>query len=154
MLTFLYPRNRTAIVLDRHFNIHKIFQTSLPESQLDNMHDLHFVDNGKRVLHFYDETKNLSAAQSEGIGFSERNCTIRENSFHERDLTQDWDVVFSWQSSDHVEMAESTSLGESVEQRCTAQPKVSHMFQYNWSADVSSCRECLCSSPASDLYFY
>jgi hypothetical protein len=95
------------------------------------MHDLHFVDNGKRVLYFYDETKNLSAAQSEAIGFTEWNCAIRENSFHERDLTQDWNVVFSWQSSDHIEMAESTFLEDSVEQRCTERPKVSQTFHMN-----------------------
>lgn len=125
MLTFLYPRNRTAIVLDRHFNIHKIFQASSPETELDNMHDLHFVDNGQRVLYFYDETKNLSAAQSAAIGFTDWNCAVRENSFRERDLRKDWEVVFSWSSSDHVDMEESTFLEKSVEQRCTERPKVS-----------------------------
>ena len=125
MLTFLYPRNRTAVILDRHFNIHKVFQASSPTTELDNMHDLHFVDDGKRVLYFYDETKNLTASQSEAIGFTQWNCAIRDNSFHERDLNKNWDIVYSWASSDHIGMEESTLLEESVEQRCTEKPKVS-----------------------------
>lgn len=125
MLTFLYPRNGTAIVLNKHFEIHKIIQVSSRHVALFNMHDLHFVDDGKRMLYFYDEVKKLSDDRSEGIGFKGGNCPIRENSFQERDLTNDWEVDFNWASSEHVDMKESSFLENGVDARCTQRPLVS-----------------------------
>ena len=122
MLTFLYPRNRTAIVLDNHFNIDKVFQTSSPEDELDNMHDLLFVDHGTRALFFYDEVRNLSASQSEAIGFTDGNCAVRENSFREFDVKKN-EVVFSWSTSEHVDMIESTFTEHTLQDRCTSDAK-------------------------------
>lgn len=123
LLTFLYARNRTAIFMDKHFNIRKVFQTSV-EGELENMHELHFVDNGTRALYFYDETRNVSESQSEAIGFTSWRCPIRENSIRELDLSND-NVVFSWSSSNHIDLTESTFTERSVEDRCIHMDKVS-----------------------------
>lgn len=96
MLTFLYPRNRTAVILDSEFNVYKTFTTSSIDRELDNMHDLHFVDNGTRALFFYDEVRNVTSEQTAAIGFTNWNCPVRENSFREIDLTKSWESVFSW----------------------------------------------------------
>ena len=127
MLTFLYPRNRTGIVLDSHFNIHKTFAISSIDHELDNMHDLHFVDNGTRALYFYAEVRNVTTFQSAAIGFTKWNCPVRENSFREIDLTRNWEVVFSWSSSDHIDLRESTFTERSVEDRCINSPTVSNI---------------------------
>ena len=36
-MTFLYPQNRSLIVMDSHFNIYKSMQVSDPRTELDNM---------------------------------------------------------------------------------------------------------------------
>ena len=126
MLTFLYPRNRTGIVLDTSFNIRKIFATTLSNEESDNMHDLHFVDNGTRALFFYDQVRNVSALHSNEPGFTQGNCQVADTSFRELDLTRDWEVAFSWQPSDHVDLSESTAKREyTLEERCSG-PEVSN----------------------------
>ena len=89
-------------------DVYKTFTTSTKGIEMDNMHDLNFVDNGTRALFFYDEEKNVSAVQSEAIGLTDRRCKVRENSFREIDLTKDWEVVFSWSSADHMDLEESS----------------------------------------------
>ena len=124
MITFLYPRNRSAVILDNHFNVFKTFQVSVPDHDLDNMHDLHFVDNGTRALFFYDEVKNLTKAQSEAVGFTDGRCKVRENSFRELDLATD-EIRFSWSSSDHISLNESNYFERPLFSRCTHTEKVS-----------------------------
>ena len=102
----------------------KNLQISSFDDELDNMHDLNVVDDGTRALFFYDETKNLSAAQSQAMGFPSDGCRIRENSFREIDLTREWEVVHSWSSSDHVDLKESTFSEEPVEKCYSGAPQV------------------------------
>lgn len=122
MLTFLYVRNATAIFMDTHYTIWKRLETSIGD-ELKNMHELQVVDGGTRVLYFYDETKNVTKAQSEAIGFTDWNCPIRENSIREVNLRND-ELVFTWSSSDHIDLTESKFTERSVEDRCTNMAKV------------------------------
>lgn len=125
MLTWLFPRNRSLVVLDTQFNIRKQLQISDREDELDNMHDLNFVNDGTRALFFYDETKSASTAQSEAVGLADgEKCSIRENSFREVDLTEDWKVVYQWSSAKRIGLTESTYTKSSVEKRCKDTPKV------------------------------
>lgn len=123
MLTFLYVRNMTAVFMDTHYVVQKTLRTSIG-NELKNMHKLQFVNNGTKVLYFYDETKNVSKAQSEVIGFKEGNCTIRENSIREVDLRND-ELAFTWSASDHINLTESTFTERSLEDRCAKTVKVS-----------------------------
>lgn len=115
--------------------------TSSFDDELDNMHDLHFVDNGTRALFFYDEVRNVSASQSEAIGFTEWACPVRENSFRELDLTKNWELAFSWSSSDHLDLRESTTNRAPAEERCR-RPLVGLILlleiRFIWTATRSS----------------
>lgn len=102
--------------MDTQYNIKHVFQISDPETQFDNMHELRFVDNGTRVLYFYDETRSLSENKSAYVGYTDGNCFVRENSFDERDMAED-KVVFSWSPSDYIDLKDST-FTESMQERC------------------------------------
>lgn len=112
------------VVLDSQFRIRKQLQISSPEFELDNMHDLNFVDNGKRALVFFDETKNATVSQSKAVGFEDGGCTIRENSFREISLLEDWKPVYHWSSSSRIALTESTFANDPIEQRCREVVKV------------------------------
>ena len=99
------------------------------KDELENMHELEFVDDGTRALYFYDKTINVTAEQSEAIGFTEWNCPIRENGIRERDLKTDR-ILFQWDSSDHIDLTESTFVELSVEERCTYLKKVSQCTEF------------------------
>lgn len=124
MLTWLYPHNRSLVVLDTQFQVRKQLQISSPEKELDNMHDLNFVNDGTRALFFYDETKEATSTQSEAVGFTDGKCLIRENSFREVDLTEDWRVVYRWSSSKRIDLTESTFTDQPIEKRCKETKKV------------------------------
>ncbi|KAK3696303.1 hypothetical protein LTR37_018039 [Vermiconidia calcicola] len=118
MLTMLYPKNRSALVLDTHYNIRKTVPIALGEEQVD-MHEFHVVDNGTKALYFYDKVYNLTAEQSQAIGFTEWNCPIKDNYIRELDVTNDWETVFDWSLAEHVDLQESSKTANPVEDRCS-----------------------------------
>ncbi len=117
MLTWLYPRNRSVIILDSHFNVYEKFQASNPSTEIDNMHDLQFVDDGTRALYFYDHVRTLSEERSRKLGFQSGACRVREQSFRERDMKNDT-VIFTWHASDHLDLGESTYEQATLDRQC------------------------------------
>lgn len=118
MLTWLYPHDQAALVLDNHFNIVKKFPTVERRYEHDNMHELQFVDSGTRALYFFDKWDSLSKARSSALGFDGA-CRIQDNGFREYDLTNN-SIVFEWMASEHIDIAESTFEARNVDWRCNA----------------------------------
>ena len=133
MMTMIYPRNRTAVVLDNTFGIRHVVQIAVVDELVD-IHEFDLVDNGTRAIHFYGERKNLSEAQSHRIGFTDWNCGIRDSGFHELDVASGWTIQFTWRAIDHIGIDESSLTDKPAERRCL---KVSNLSDH-WQ-DGSQC---------------
>ncbi|KAK5163562.1 uncharacterized protein LTR77_010511 [Saxophila tyrrhenica] len=118
MLSFLYPHNRSAILLDTSYNV----RYSVPvaeEGQSVDMHEFHIVENGTKALFFYDQRRNVTQEQSRAIGWMNGNCTVNDNLFHELDVANDFQPTFTWSSAEHVGLYESSKVENSLQERCS-----------------------------------
>jgi hypothetical protein len=125
MLTFLYPRNRTAVILGTDFEIRATVPMAEGRKRVD-MHEFHFVDNGTRALFFYDEARNVSKEAARAIGYNNGDCLINDNLFQELDVTNNFQEVFTWSSAEHIGLYESSEVGDPLPQRCK---QVSMLFK-------------------------
>lgn len=118
MLTFLNPRNRSFVMLDRHYNISKEVEISpFNGTEINNMRELNFVDEGARALVFYDEIRNASKSISDEIGFN-GTCLVMDSTFKEADPKQDWKFVYRWAAHKRIQLSESIKTEGTVDQRC------------------------------------
>lgn len=83
-----------------------------------NTHEFNFVDNGTRALVIKNDRRKAPLDQVREIGF-DGPCSVDYEHFQELD-TETWEVVFDWDSMDHVRLSESTWLESSVEDRCNS----------------------------------
>ena len=117
MLSFIYPKNRSAIILDTSFNIRHVVPVAEGSQGVD-MHEFHFVDNGTRALLFYDDHKAVSREQSRSIGYMKGNCSINDNLFTELDVANGFKPVFTWSASENIGLHESSNVETPLEDRC------------------------------------
>ena len=74
-------------------------------------HDLTFVDEGKKVLFFYDQSIRAEPAPNQHEFLEKWRYIVRDCLFRELDLTNDWKEVHSWSSWAHIDGNEGSSLG-------------------------------------------
>ena len=117
MLTFLYPRNRSAVLLDLSYNIRATVPVADGHKKVD-MHELHFVDNGTRALFFYDQARNASEEVARAIGYHGGDCLINDNLFQELDVAKSFNPIFTWSAAEHIGLYESSEVQDSLQQRC------------------------------------
>lgn len=118
MLSFLYPKNRSAIILDTTFQIRHVVPVAGRRQGVD-MHEFHFVDNGTRALFFYDEHKKVTREQSRSIGYMKGNCSVNDNLFKELDVRDAFKSVFNWSAIENIGLHESSSIEVPLDQRCS-----------------------------------
>lgn len=134
MLSFLYPQNRSFVVLDNHFNIFKELEISPSDtSEMFNMHELNFVNDGSRALFFDDRPKHLSKKQSEAFGFINGTCFVQESTFRETDLMEDWRFVYRWSATKRIDLTESTATEGTVEERCNNTDHIVSRARVMWA---------------------
>lgn len=116
MLTFLHPHRHSFFVLDSNFTISKEVETANQnKSQIDNMHELNFVNDGRRALYFYDKAMNATKPQQTELG---GHCSIRESIFREANLLEDWRPGYMWMASKRIDFNETTAREGTLQQRC------------------------------------
>jgi hypothetical protein len=118
MLTFIYPHNRTAVILDTHYNVNATIPVAHEGEGVD-MHEFHVVDNGTRALFFFNERRKLPKEQSRAVGYMNGDCTIDDNAFRELDVADNFKPMFSWSAAEHIGLYESSEVGQSLQERCS-----------------------------------
>lgn len=104
------------MLMDEMYEV--IAKPEIDDPENVNTHEFNFVDGGKRVLVIKNDEREASREQSEEIGF-DGNCVAKYEHFQELD-TESWEVVFDWDSMDHVRLNESTlTEEEDLEDRCS-----------------------------------
>lgn len=115
-LTFLRPQNSSLVVLDSNLTLHSEVQiANSSHGHIFNFHELNFVNGGSRALVFYEKAKNTTKHQTKELG---GRCLIRENTFREADLMEDWRFVYRWDVSKRIDFAESFATEGTLDQRC------------------------------------
>ena len=126
MLSFIYPKNRSAVILDTSFNIRHIIPVAEGRQGVD-MHEFHFVDNGTRALFFYDEHKKVTREQSRSIGYMKGNCSINDNLFRELDVEHGFKPKFTWSAAKNIGLHESSNVETPLEDRCSSVSPHAHI---------------------------
>lgn len=114
MMTLLSQETGKGALIDETYRI--VEQPQIDDASIINTHEFHFIQNGARVLLIKNDRREASREQSEEIGF-DGNCVAEYEHFQELD-TETWEVVFDWDSKDHVRLNESTFTDNAVEDRC------------------------------------
>ena len=114
MMTLLSQETGKGALIDETYRI--VEQPQIDDASIINTHEFHFIENGARVLLIKNDRREASREQSEEIGF-DGNCVAEYEHFQELD-TETWEVVFDWDSKDHVRLNESTFTDNAVEDRC------------------------------------
>ncbi len=117
MLTFLYPQNRSAVILDRSYNIRASVPIAGGRRTVD-MHEFHFVDNGTRALFFFNEARNVSKEAARAIGYHEGDCLIGDCTFRELDVTNEFEETYIWSAAEHIGLYESSEVQQPLHERC------------------------------------
>lgn len=118
MLSFLYPRNRSAILLDTSYNVRHVVPV-VEDGQGFDMHEFHIVDSGTRALVFYDQDIHVTRERSRAIGFMRGNCTVRNNLFRELNVENGFEQLYSWSGEEQIGLYESSEVEKTLYERCT-----------------------------------
>ena len=114
LMTLLFQETGQGALINETYQI--VEDPQIDDASNVNTHEFNFVQNGTRVLVIKNDEREASREQSEEIGF-DGNCVAEYEHFQELD-TETWEVVFDWDSKDHIRLNESTLTDESVEDRC------------------------------------
>lgn len=116
MLTMISPQNRSAYVYDSSYSLRYTIPIAGKGEEV-NMHELKFYDGGKKAFYFYDRTHTMTADDISSVGFTQKNCPMRDSGFRELDVIKN-ETIKDWILHDHVLPAENRDAPYSPKLRC------------------------------------
>ena len=107
MLTFVYQFENAAYVLNSNYELHKAVKFDDVDLEL-NMHDLNFLDSGRRVLAQHNNLQMAPASMMEDVDYGGE-CQIRFTGFQDLDA-ETMQLIFTWNPMRHISLKESQMI--------------------------------------------
>ena len=114
-LTMMYPVEGLGYIFDNHYEIVEKVPVGITGETL-NMHEFHFVEDGKTLLLLKRNHTYATKEMSEKTGY-DGECHVTFDGFAEVD-TETWEERFAWNTWDHVGLDESSTDAGPSENRC------------------------------------
>lgn len=115
-LTMMYPVEGLGYIFDNHYELVEKVRVGITGETL-NMHEFHFLDDGKTLLLLKRNTTYASKEMSKETGYDGK-CHVTFEGFEEVS-TEDWETKFTWSMVGKIGLGESTMDQGPPENRCS-----------------------------------
>ncbi|EME80230.1 uncharacterized protein MYCFIDRAFT_77993 [Pseudocercospora fijiensis CIRAD86] len=117
LMTMIWDEHGAGVMMNSSYEIVKAREFTRPH--LINMHEFHFVDDGRRAIILRGNRKKAGAEDAKAVGFDEEtSCMAEFDGFEEFDTTT-WERTFQWSSFGRIALSESTwQDSRTIRERC------------------------------------